>query len=75
MPKKKPKKAQPKDKPKRKASGTELSEEQLERVAGGAGDTIFGKIGDIKGESLDSKHKDEIELIATDPLKPRLTRL
>jgi flagellar hook-length control protein FliK len=73
MPKKKSKKANPKGKPKRKASGRELSEEQLERVAGGAGD-VFAKIGDIKGESLDSKHKDEIELIATDPFKPRLKR-
>jgi flagellar hook-length control protein FliK len=73
MPKKKPKKANAKDKPKRKASGKELSEEQLERVAGGAVDT-FAKLGDIKGESLDSKHKDEIELIATDPFKPRLNR-
>ena len=25
---------------------------------------IFAKIGDIKGESLDSKHKDEIELLS-----------
>jgi type VI secretion system secreted protein Hcp len=25
---------------------------------------IFAKIGDIKGESLDSKHKDEIEVLA-----------
>ena len=24
---------------------------------------IFAKIGDIKGESLDSKHKDEIEVL------------
>ena len=24
---------------------------------------IFAKIGDIKGESIDSKHKDEIELL------------
>src|SRR6266508_4265787 len=25
---------------------------------------IFAKIGDIKGESLDTKHKDEIEVLA-----------
>ena len=25
---------------------------------------IFAKIGDIKGESVDSKHKDEIELLS-----------
>src|SRR6476659_7696477 len=25
---------------------------------------IFGKLGDIKGESLDSKHKDEIEVLS-----------
>lgn len=73
MPKKKPKKANPKGKPKRKASRTELSEEQLERVAGGAGD-MFPKIGDIKGEYLEGKHRDEIELIATNPFKPRLKR-
>jgi type VI protein secretion system component Hcp len=24
---------------------------------------IFAKIGDIKGESLDSKHKDEFEVL------------
>jgi type VI secretion system secreted protein Hcp len=25
---------------------------------------IFAKLGDIKGESLDSKHKDEIEVLS-----------
>jgi type VI secretion system secreted protein Hcp len=25
---------------------------------------IFAKIGDIKGESLDDKHKDEVEVLA-----------
>jgi type VI secretion system secreted protein Hcp len=25
---------------------------------------IFAKIGDIKGESLDAKHKDEIEVLS-----------
>ena len=73
MPKKKPKKTNPKGKPKRKAPGTELSEEQLERVAGGAAD-IFAKLGDIKGESGDSKHKEEIELTVTDPFKLPLKR-
>jgi type VI secretion system secreted protein Hcp len=28
------------------------------------GSDIFAKIGDIKGESLDSKHKDEIEVLS-----------
>ncbi len=27
-------------------------------------DDIFAKLGDIKGESLDSKHKDEIEVLS-----------
>ena len=27
-------------------------------------DNIFAKIGDVKGESLDSKHKDEIEVLS-----------
>jgi len=31
---------------------------------GGASD-IFAKLGDIKGESLDDKHKDEIEVLST----------
>ena len=26
--------------------------------------SIFAKIGDIKGESLDSKHKDEVEVLS-----------
>jgi hypothetical protein len=65
MPKKEPKKVKPKSKADDKSgSSTELSEEQLEQVAGGAAD-VFAKLGDIKGESLDSKHKDEIELLAT----------
>ena len=25
---------------------------------------IFAKLGDIKGESLDSKHKDEVEVLS-----------
>jgi len=68
MPKKESKKAKPKAKAEDKSSSTELTEEQLERVAGGASD-IFAKIGDIKGESLDDKHKDEIEVMATNPFK------
>jgi hypothetical protein len=39
----------------------ELTEHQLDKVSGGASD-IFAKIGDIKGESLDDKHKDEISI-------------
>ena len=27
-------------------------------------DDIFAKLGDIKGESLDAKHKDEIEVLS-----------
>ena len=62
MLKKKPQEAEPKGNPEREPSGTELTEEQLERVAGGGGDP-FGKLGDtIKGESSDSKHKDELTL-------------
>jgi hypothetical protein len=34
-----------------KSGDIELDEEELKRVSGGAGD-VFGKIGDIKGESL-----------------------
>ena len=59
---KKPQEAEPKGKPEGEASGTELTEEQLERVAGGTGD-VFGKLGsDIKGESSDAKHKETLEL-------------
>jgi hypothetical protein len=65
MSKKEPKKAKPKNKAEdKKASSTELSEEQLERVAGGASD-IFAKLGDIKGESIDDKHKSEIEVLVS----------
>jgi flagellar hook-length control protein FliK len=70
MSKKEPKKGKPVSKAADKSgSSTELSEEQLEQVAGGASD-IFAKLGDIKGESLDSKHKDEIEVMATNPFRP-----
>jgi hypothetical protein len=34
-----------------------LTESELDKVSGGLG---FLKIGDIKGESMDDKHKDEI---------------
>jgi hypothetical protein len=37
----------------------ELTERQLDKVSGGASD-IFSKFGDIKGESVDDKHKDSI---------------
>jgi hypothetical protein len=36
----------------------QLSETDLDKVTGGTG--VFLKLGDIKGESLDDKHKDEI---------------
>jgi len=74
MPKKEPKKVSPKGQADSKASSSaELSEEQLERVAGGASD-IFAKLGDIKGESTDDKHKDEIELMPSNPFKPVFKR-
>lgn len=38
----------------------ELTESDLSKVAGGAG--AFLKLGDIKGESSDDKHKDTIEI-------------
>ena len=37
----------------------ELTEKELTQVSGGARD-IFLKIGDIKGESIDMKHKDSL---------------
>jgi hypothetical protein len=36
----------------------ELAEKELTRVTGGL------KLGDIKGESVDSKHKGEIDVLA-----------
>ena len=42
-----------------KAKGVHLSEEQLEKVTGGAG---YLKISDIKGESTDDGHKDWINI-------------
>jgi hypothetical protein len=41
----------------------ELAPEELKQVSGGASD-IFAKLGDIKGESMDDKHKDEIEVLS-----------
>jgi hypothetical protein len=41
----------------------QLLPQELKQVSGGASD-IFAKIGDIKGESLDDKHKDEIEVLS-----------
>jgi len=46
---------------KRAQDGEELSDDELESVAGGAVD-VFAKIGDIKGESMDTAHKGEIEI-------------
>ena len=46
---------------KRAQDGEELSDDELESVAGGASD-IFAKIGDIKGESPNTGHKDEIHI-------------
>jgi flagellar hook-length control protein FliK len=68
-------KKEPKAKPKAKGkaddkpeASSELSEEQLQRVAGGASD-IFAKLGDIKGESQDDKHKEQIEILSISPVK------
>jgi type VI protein secretion system component Hcp len=36
---------------------------EAEDVKGGSAD-IFAKLGDIKGESVDSKHKDQIEVLS-----------
>lgn len=49
-------------------SGIELSETELGNASGAASD-IFAKIGDIKGESLDDKHRDEI--LSSMPKIPR----
>ena len=46
---------------KRAQDGEELSDDELESVAGGATD-IFAKIGDIKGESSDLGHEGHIEI-------------
>ena len=46
---------------KRAQEGEELSDEELESVAGGASD-IFAKIGDIKGESMNTLNKGQIEI-------------
>jgi hypothetical protein len=46
----------------KQTTGGALSMEELSQVTGGASD-IFAKIGDIKGETLDDKHKDEIEVL------------
>jgi hypothetical protein len=46
---------------KRAQTGEELSDDELESVAGGGFDT-FAKIGDIKGESMNTSHKGEIEI-------------
>jgi len=55
-------------------SGIELSETELGNASGAASD-IFAKIGDIKGESLDSKHKGEIlSPISKIAIKPSLLK-
>jgi hypothetical protein len=41
-----------------KKKDIELTEEELGKVSGGA------KLGDIKGETLDDKHKDWIEVLS-----------
>jgi hypothetical protein len=46
----------------KQVTGGALSMEELSQVTGGASD-IFAKIGDIKGETLDDKHKDEIQVL------------
>ena len=55
------KKHPPKSAVEQTRTDSELSDDQLESVAGGAVDT-FAKIGDIKGESQFDAHKAEIEL-------------
>ena len=42
---------------------TTVSGRRAARMPGMAAD-IFAKLGDIKGESLDAKHKDEIEVLS-----------
>ena len=47
----------PEQKQKRKTgAGRPVTEDEAKQVKGGASD-IFSKIGDIKGESLDIKHR------------------
>ena len=46
-----------------------LTEEELSKVSGGAVDT-FAKLGEIKGESVDAKHKGEIEVLSRGPRLP-----
>ena len=74
MAKKEPKKAKPKA-----AKGpekSELSEDQLEQVAGGASVDMFLKLDGIKGESIDQKqHKEFIAYQATNPLSVKLFKI
>ena len=46
---------------KKKVQLKDLKAKKASHVKGGAAD-IFAKIGDIKGESTDDKHKGEIEI-------------
>ena len=48
-----------------RSNTVELTEEELGSVSGGQ--DLFVKLGDIKGESLDDKHKGEIHI---ESLKP-----
>jgi len=43
-------------------SAPELKESELDKVSGGATNQL--KLGDIKGESTDDKHKGEIEVLS-----------
>jgi type VI protein secretion system component Hcp len=67
--------ADPKSKASKKKTGPDalvaspdvtLTEEELSKASGGTAD-IFAKLGDIKGESMDDKHKDEIEVLSRGP--------
>lgn len=67
------KKTKQKAKGKSRSRNVKLSDLNVPKggaVKGGAAD-IFAKLGDIKGESMDDKHKDEITLA---PSTWRVTR-
>jgi len=42
----------------------ELSDEELDRVAGGASSDYYLKLGSVSGETSTLEHKDEIELLS-----------
>ena len=54
-------KAPPAPAAKRAQDGEELSDDELESVAGGATD-VFVKLGGIRGETQNAGHKDEIHI-------------